>query len=563
MTNNAAIVFDQGTNGLYAGNMSGTGTLAKQGAGTITIGGVNTLAGLTTISAGELQVNGSWAGPMLVQNGARLSGTGSVGSTTNQGTIAPGNSIGTMTVNGDHTQSSAGVYEVEINAAGQSDRINVSGAASLGGTVDVVAEPGTYSPGTTYTILAAAGSVSGAFDSLKHNLAGMTPVVVYDADQVWLVLYRSPNGFVDIAETANQRAVRAELDALNPLATGMWADVLDVLASLPPAEIRGALDQLGGDLHATAEAIELANASHVLNLVSDRIQILQEERARCRCGCGKPSWRGWMLGYGFDGEIDGDGNAPDVEYALSGTAFGIDREIDDFTDGGLFGAYAPGRATRLADELEAECYDVGGYVSRDFGSHYVLAIAAYEHSEFDTTRRIRFGNINEVARADYDGDGFASYVECGWWRELGLWRVQPLVGFQYVSFLQQGFTERDADVLNLTAGDRSTDSFRSVVGARLLRPLAGPGRGAATIEFSGRWTHECLGDEPRLTTGFAGAGGGTFSVAGAVGGRDVFVLGAGLRLRISRRADVFVGYDAEVGDNLTAHGGNGGLQLVW
>jgi outer membrane autotransporter protein len=357
--------------------------------------------------------------------------------------------------------------------------------------------------------------------------------------------------------------VAAELDALNPLATGMWADVLDELESLPAGEIRSALDQMGGDLHATAETIELQNAAHVLHLVTDRIAYLQEERGRCRCGCGMPGWRGWMLGYGFDGRIDGDGNAPGVEYALSGTAFGIDRELDDFTDGGLFGAYAPGHASRMADDLEAECYDVGAYVSRDFGSHYVLAIAAYEHSEFDTTRRIRFGNVSETARADYDGDGFASYVECGWWREAGFWTVQPLVGLQYVSFLQQGFTERDAEVINLTAGDRSTDSLRSIVGARLLRPLSGSGNDAATVELSSRWFHECLSDEPRLTAAFAGAGGGTFSVASARAGRDFLLLGAGLNVRISRRADAFVGYNGEVGDNLSGHGANGGLQLVW
>ena len=35
ITNNATVVFDQDTDGTYAGNMSGTGTLTKQGAGTV------------------------------------------------------------------------------------------------------------------------------------------------------------------------------------------------------------------------------------------------------------------------------------------------------------------------------------------------------------------------------------------------------------------------------------------------------------------------------------------------------------------------------------------------
>ena len=39
--NNAAVVFDQGTAGTYAGNMSGSGALTKTGAGTLILSGTN------------------------------------------------------------------------------------------------------------------------------------------------------------------------------------------------------------------------------------------------------------------------------------------------------------------------------------------------------------------------------------------------------------------------------------------------------------------------------------------------------------------------------------------
>ena len=55
MTNNAAVVFDQGGDGTYAGAISGGGTVTKSGAGTVTFSGANTYGGGTTVSGGTLQ----------------------------------------------------------------------------------------------------------------------------------------------------------------------------------------------------------------------------------------------------------------------------------------------------------------------------------------------------------------------------------------------------------------------------------------------------------------------------------------------------------------------------
>ncbi|MEI8037425.1 MAG: autotransporter-associated beta strand repeat-containing protein, partial [Verrucomicrobiota bacterium] len=55
VTNNSALVFDQGTAGTYAGALSGTGTLAKTGSGALTVNGTNTNTGTTTITNGTLQ----------------------------------------------------------------------------------------------------------------------------------------------------------------------------------------------------------------------------------------------------------------------------------------------------------------------------------------------------------------------------------------------------------------------------------------------------------------------------------------------------------------------------
>ena len=56
ITNNAALVFNQGFNGTYAGSIGGGGAVTVQGGGTVTFTGSNTYSGGTTISGATLQL---------------------------------------------------------------------------------------------------------------------------------------------------------------------------------------------------------------------------------------------------------------------------------------------------------------------------------------------------------------------------------------------------------------------------------------------------------------------------------------------------------------------------
>ena len=63
--------------------------------------------------------------------GGTLGGNGTVGNlvVASGGTVAPGNSIGTLTVSGNYSQT-GGVYQVEVNSAGQNDKIVATGTAT-------------------------------------------------------------------------------------------------------------------------------------------------------------------------------------------------------------------------------------------------------------------------------------------------------------------------------------------------------------------------------------------------------------------------------------------------
>jgi uncharacterized protein with beta-barrel porin domain len=118
-------------------------------------------------------VDGSIAPSVLtrVNSDAALVGSGIVGSTVTRtgGFLIPG-SVGTpgsMTVTGNLALQPGAFYVVQVNPTTASNT-NVSGTASLAGTVGALFAPGSFLT-RSYTILTAAGGRSGTFDALATS----------------------------------------------------------------------------------------------------------------------------------------------------------------------------------------------------------------------------------------------------------------------------------------------------------------------------------------------------------------------------------------------------------
>jgi len=124
-------------------NGQGPTGITKVGSGTQTLWGGNTYTGLTTVSAGTLVINGNQTaatGDVVVGPLGTLGGSGTVGGDTYvDGTLAPGQSVGTLTCNGDLilNPSSTARFEISLNPT-LNDLAVVSGALALDGTLQVV-----------------------------------------------------------------------------------------------------------------------------------------------------------------------------------------------------------------------------------------------------------------------------------------------------------------------------------------------------------------------------------------------------------------------------------------
>lgn len=114
---------------------TGTSTFNKLGAGTLILtGDSSNFTGNAAVSAGTLQMDGILGGTIDVESGARLTGIGQVGVTTNRGVIAPGhaNSLGTLTIAGNYIPA-GGSIEIRTQLGDDSsatDRLVITGSTS-------------------------------------------------------------------------------------------------------------------------------------------------------------------------------------------------------------------------------------------------------------------------------------------------------------------------------------------------------------------------------------------------------------------------------------------------
>jgi hypothetical protein len=170
------------------GQFCNSGSVTVLNSSAFTVGGANSY----TQTGGVTRVDGQLSATAVDVTAGGLTGTGTVtGDVVSAGWVAPGASVGTLTLEGDYEQAIYGRLKVEIGGtgSGQSDLLLVNGQALLDGYLDVIALPGlTLEDGDSIRILTCAAR-QGEF----AHWTGLCPLpgfcldVAYCADGVFLV----------------------------------------------------------------------------------------------------------------------------------------------------------------------------------------------------------------------------------------------------------------------------------------------------------------------------------------------------------------------------------------
>ena len=299
------INLDATTHAVFGGEISdfpsATSALTIDGLGSQKLSGTNTFTGLTTIEGGTLILSGSLSGDVLINPLGTLKGTGTAPGVTNLGTISPGESIGILHLT-TYTNT-GGTYFAEVNGAGESDLIDVSGTATLsGGTVLVDSVDGTYQFQNRYTIVSA-NSVTGTYSDAVGVSAAIAPTLSYDSQNVYLTLTTQ---FGQVANTHNEQNIANQLDHItNP--TAQETAMLSQVASLNSADlIRSALDSLSGWQYTTDLFVSQVINQQFVKRLYDALRFLTMTDPKKYC---LNEWDVWLEGGGTYTGLQGNANA--------------------------------------------------------------------------------------------------------------------------------------------------------------------------------------------------------------------------------------------------------------
>lgn len=571
------------------------GNLEKTGSGTWTLIGTSTYTGDTTIQAGRLAINGSTTSNTTVDATGELGGTGTInGDLINNGIVAAGNSIGTLSVNGNFTHGANATMQVEIDAAGHSDLVDVTGTSTInGGHVQVLAAPGVYISGQQFIFLSSSSGYTGTFTSISDDLAMFDAQLVYLAHDVGFQLVLVSPTFSSLARNQIQSAVGAYLDGTggDPNFPAISSNFLYLTSD----QAANGLQQLGGEIYATSPQVMFQNTTLAWQNIAGRLRpqfgtsAYAEDVAAARrtspqlvsfnnaksdlplqwindCDCPVQSSRtGWALGYGLGGTASGNGNANGVSYGLGGTQVGLENNVDEYTTVGLYGGYVGSQVnTRTVSQQSlTNSGQVGGYLRRSIDCDYYILGGGFSFDDYASTRQLNIGPLNSTLSGNYNGWQGIAYAERGRTFNAGNYELQPYVAGQYIHLRQNGFSETGGFGA-LDVGGIDADSLRSFVGGRVSRPWVTRSGQLLIPQLRASWLHEFL-DTNQVANARIGAfgTGTTFAVEGLDLGRDWALLGGSVAWEINDRLTISGNYDLQTNDRQSFHIGSGSLTYAW
>jgi autotransporter-associated beta strand protein len=556
IADNAHLVFDQADDGVFSGTLSGTGDFTKNGAGKLIINSSNPLEGDVMVAGGTLVVgddghaDASLAGTVTVNSGGALGGFGHVGGLDLFGTLTPGNSIGTLTVNGNAVFEKGSSYRIEAAPNGDSDRLAVNGKLSiLGGSALALGSEGDWSPRTQYTILTAKGGIDGKFDSVSSNLAFLTPDLSYSAGAIGMTLERNNVSFASVAQTANQRAAGGAADVL-----GFGNTIYDSLVKLDASAARGAFDQLSGEVHASTRTALIDDSRYVRDAISNHILGLDNGRNAANAN----GVSAWTSVWGHWGDHDSDGNAAAANANGSGLLVGADLPVG--SSGKLGAVIGNGQSSMQVDARRATAHakatHLGAYGSVQGGQFSLQGGVAYSWQNVNSYRQLAFGDFASAAGGRYHADTLQAYADGSYAIGLDHGTLAPFLDLARVQLRTDAF--RESGSAGLAVASQNSAVNYATLGLRGSLALDAA-RGIQAHAGLG-WQHAWGDIAERSTLQFAGAS-DAFAVAGTPVTRNAAAVNVGVSWAVARKVSVDASYNGQFASH--AKDQSARMSLTW
>jgi autotransporter-associated beta strand protein len=534
-------------------SISGDGFVEKTGAATLTFTDQENFTGTLRINEGKLNGNFSIGGS--IENNAYL---------------APGGSIGTITVGGDFVQGAAGTLEIEIDGTNY-DKIIYGNSVSLSGTVlvkTIGAEPvrgevyrflqksdGSADP--TQIINAVVTSDDSADINARYLLVGpnVAPGSVYsEIGAQGAAILVAQKDLSKVPGYSQHDGLSSFIDVLNDIAEFAVPTTTPVGSQQQAAFDVGAIlnttgtSQLGAVINnfsPLAFSSMVAMPAAAANAGVEQLHARLEQRRYDRASYTDKSWQAYVTATSnFANNDDGTDDAV-YNFNTYGGVVGTDCQVSDTN---LFGAaleYTNGKAS-IHDgggNIKMNAIRGTGYLSHMVNNWFFIdAGVSGGYLDYDSKRDTATGRN----KATPDGWSLGTFATIGTIFPLHQKvHVNPYAGIEYNHYDISGFTESGSSS-RLKVDGFGYDSLRAKIGTGLAWFIES-GDWDWKLNLDVAYAHEILDTDSDIDAYFAQAGGNKFSVSSKTLASDVLQLGPSITLSFSETMSVYASYRLEIG----------------
>ncbi|MCF6314583.1 MAG: autotransporter domain-containing protein, partial [Verrucomicrobiales bacterium] len=594
-----------GTGTISGGKVVVPGDFSKDGAGKLILNDSISVAGAANVKAGALFVNGTFTtgGGLTVFQNALLGGSGIInGNVLNNGTVNPGNSPGTLTINGNFTQSSSGTLQIEIASPSVFDRLIISDNATLAGTLQVINFGGNQLTYGQQLNFLQAGSISGDFDRIlmpnPDQFRGR-----FLAQNGTGTLLIAPTSYTLVAATANQRSVAKALDsyisergndretvsiALDMQSEGQYAAAFNAITpafyeNLTDIAIEQAVTH-NQMLVQRMSAIRLGSRGYSsIGIIESPLHYDKSGQSGKDVTGGKNSgpisethtseWSTWVQASGIFAKVSNASQMPTRNFQTGGVLIGADHTFGESADLGstsqdaklTVGGYIGYDYTWIDDAVSSNSRIssalFGAYATYQNGGFYADTILGGAQNDYRMRRSIAFSTVDRTARSSPDGGQLNAYQDLGYDWRAGGFTIGVLAGSQYTYAGISSFSENGAESLNLRLDRQTVNSIRTNLGGRIAYAWDISPNLIIIPEVRVFWQHEFLDESSDIGASLDAGKAASFGYNTEALGQDSILTGAGVSANFGRDWSAYLYYNTNFARrNYLSHSVSTGLE---
>lgn len=553
IVNQASLVFNQSFDGTYASILSGSGTMTKLGAGTVTLEGATATQTSLAVNGGAVLVNESLTADVTIGSAGAMYGSGPIyGDVTNNGTAQPGplEVVGEMIIFGTYVQGANSSLSIDITPT-SNDLLTVNQVVGVGGTVAINAtgtsliltpELGDYPSTSFYTIVTAEGGVTGQFANVVSTLPSFNLQVNYNANSITLGSTIVP--FSRIVTQGNAARVAKYLESIPVYPGSDLSDVVALLQNMSEAQLYAAFNQMQPSLFNALYLTQQAILIDLKTILEDRLRL--DCANRCGQFHGVRLWSAYLYDGFKQNHIHGEtGFRTRLQVGALGADYSFSQPVCLGVSLGAESGHLDWNSHRGHSTIEG-LYP-GLYFQWNPCPIYVESITLFGWSRYDATRNIDListtSQMYRVAKHKSYGWSGSTSLEGGF--VLGKdFRFNPFMKADYIFAHLDPFKEHGANSIDLQVRKQFADMTRFEWG----------------VEFSVCYKYKNWGFYPRVgggwiieeryngtysTANFVGSP-GQFTVKGMKPNRELLELYAGADLLIGQLFQLSVAYDRKL-----------------